>query len=162
MTDCDWFAQHLDAYELELLDPDASGRFERHLAACEPCRALLEGARIVDERIRLAVAAVEPSESFTRQLAAGARRPPMPELLLEIGTEEIPAGYMAPALEALEAVRKKSERYALRGEAFYFHAPEGFYRSKLGGRSERSLGVAVTGRAWSSVVKVMAMAKAMG
>ncbi|MHC4260368.1 MAG: DUF1697 domain-containing protein, partial [Planctomycetota bacterium] len=52
-----------------------------------------------------------------------------------------------PDLEALEAVRKKSERFALRGEAFYFHAPEGFYRSKLAGRIERSLGVAVTGRA---------------
>jgi hypothetical protein len=42
-------------------------------------------------------------------------------------------------------VRKKSERFALRGEVFYFHAPEGFYRSKLGGRIERSLGVDVDG-----------------
>ena len=61
-----------------------------------------------------------------------------------------------PDLEALEAVRKKSERFAPRGEVFYFHAPEGFHRSKLGGRIERSLGVAGTGRTWSTVVKVMA------
>lgn len=67
-----------------------------------------------------------------------------------------------PDLEALEAARKKSERFALHGDVFYFHAPEGFYRSKLAGKIERSLGVAATGRAWSSVVKVMAMAKEMG
>jgi uncharacterized protein (DUF1697 family) len=67
-----------------------------------------------------------------------------------------------PDLEALEAVRKRSERFALGGEVFYFHASEGLYRSQLAGRIERSLSVAVTGRAWSSVVKLMAMAKAMG
>jgi len=67
-----------------------------------------------------------------------------------------------PDWEALEAVRKKSERFALRGDVFYFHAPEGFHRSKLGRRIERSLGVGVagTGRIWSTVVKVWA--KAMG
>jgi uncharacterized protein (DUF1697 family) len=90
---------------------------------------------------------------------------PFPEGESEPGL--LAVGFLAavpeqPDLEALEAVRKKSERFALCGEAFYFHAPEGFYRSKLGGRIERSLGVAVTGRAWSSVLKVMAMAKAMG
>ena len=90
---------------------------------------------------------------------------PFPEGESEPGL--LAVGFLAavpeqPDLEALEAVRKKSERFALRGEVFYFHAPEGFYRSKLAGRIERSLGVAVTGRAWSSVVKVMAMAKAMG
>jgi uncharacterized protein (DUF1697 family) len=64
-----------------------------------------------------------------------------------------------PNLDALEAVRKDSERFALRGRVFYMHAPEGLYRSKLAGRIERSLGVSVTGRAWSTLVKVMAMAR---
>ena len=89
---------------------------------------------------------------------------PFPEGESEPG--RLAVGFMAaapekPDLEALEAVRKKSERFALCGDVFYFHAPEGFYRSKLGGKIERSLGVAVTGRAWSSVIKVMAIAKEM-
>lgn len=62
-----------------------------------------------------------------------------------------------PDLEALEAVRKKSERFALRDDVFYFYAPEGFHRSKLGGTIERSLGVGVagTGRTWSTVAMAM-------
>jgi uncharacterized protein (DUF1697 family) len=67
-----------------------------------------------------------------------------------------------PNLDALEAVRKDSERFALRGKVFYMHAPEGTYRSKLAGRIERSLGVSVTGRTWSTIEKVMAMVKEMG
>ena len=67
-----------------------------------------------------------------------------------------------PNLDALEAVRKDSERFTLNGKAFYMHAPEGTYRSKLVGRIERSLGVSVTGRAWSTIEKVMAMVKEMG
>lgn len=67
-----------------------------------------------------------------------------------------------PNLDELEAVKKESERFALRGKVFYMHAPEGTYRSKLAGRIERSLGVSVTGRAWSTIEKVMAMVKEMG
>jgi uncharacterized protein (DUF1697 family) len=66
-----------------------------------------------------------------------------------------------PDLDALEVVRKNSERYVLRGRVFYMHAPEGLYRSKLAGRIERLLGVPVTGRAWSTLKKVMTMAKEM-
>jgi uncharacterized protein (DUF1697 family) len=67
-----------------------------------------------------------------------------------------------PDLNALEAVWKDSERFELRGKAFYMHAPEGMYRSKLAGRIERSLGVPVTSRTWSTIEKVMAMLKEMG
>jgi uncharacterized protein (DUF1697 family) len=67
-----------------------------------------------------------------------------------------------PDLDALEAVRKESERFALRDKVFYMHAPEGTYLSKLAGRIEQSLGVSVTGRAWSTVEKIMAMVKEMG
>jgi len=67
-----------------------------------------------------------------------------------------------PNLDALEAVRKESERFALRGKVFYMHAPEGTYRSKLAGRIERSLGVPGTGRAWNTIEKVMEMVKEMG
>jgi uncharacterized protein (DUF1697 family) len=68
-----------------------------------------------------------------------------------------------PDWEALEEVRRKSERFALRGDVFYFYAPEGFHLSKLGPWLKRSFRrVDGTGRTWSSVVKVMAMAKVTG
>lgn len=62
-----------------------------------------------------------------------------------------------PDLDALEAVRKESERFALHGKVLYLHATEGTYRSKMAGRIERSLGVSGTGRTWSTIEKVMAM-----
>lgn len=66
-----------------------------------------------------------------------------------------------PDLDSLEAVRKDSERFMLRDKAFYMHAPEGTYRSKLAGRIERSLGVPVTTRTWGTIEKVMALVKEM-
>jgi uncharacterized protein (DUF1697 family) len=67
-----------------------------------------------------------------------------------------------PDWEAFEEVRSKSERFALRGDVFYFFAPEGFHLSKIGPWMKRSFSdVDGTGRTWSSVVKVMEMAKAM-
>jgi len=69
-----------------------------------------------------------------------------------------------PDLEALEVMRRKSEQVALRDAVCCSYAPEGFHRSKLGAWLKRALGVGVngTGRTWSTVVTVMAMAKAMG
>lgn len=66
-----------------------------------------------------------------------------------------------PDLEMLEAVRRKSERFALHGDVFYFYAPEGFHKTKMGGKLERALGVgkAGTGRTLGTLVKVMAIAK---
>jgi len=67
-----------------------------------------------------------------------------------------------PDWQALEEVKRKSERFALRGDVFYFFAPEGFHLSKIGPWLKRSFGdVDGTGRTWSTVVKVMDMAKAM-
>ncbi|MFH0757512.1 MAG: DUF1697 domain-containing protein [Bacteroidota bacterium] len=66
-----------------------------------------------------------------------------------------------PNLNAMEAVKKDSERFALRGKVFYLHAPEGTYRSKLAGRIERYLGVPMSGRAWSTIEKVMVMVNEM-
>jgi uncharacterized protein (DUF1697 family) len=67
-----------------------------------------------------------------------------------------------PDWEALEEVKRKSERFALRDDVFYFFAPEGFHLSKIGPWMKRSFGhVDGTGRTWSTVVKVMEIAKAM-
>ncbi len=66
-----------------------------------------------------------------------------------------------PDLEILEALRRKSERFALHRDVFYFFAPEGFHKTKLGGKLEPALGVGKdgTGRTWGTLVKVLAIAK---
>lgn len=68
-----------------------------------------------------------------------------------------------PDWDTLEAVKRKSEQFALREDVFYFYAPEGFHKSKIGPWPKRSFhSVDGTGRTWSTVVKVMAMANAVG
>ncbi|MHC4354690.1 MAG: DUF1697 domain-containing protein [Planctomycetota bacterium] len=91
---------------------------------------------------------------------------PFPEAEAEPGA--LVVGFLTaepeqPDWEAFEEVRRKSERFALRDDVFYFFAPEGFHLSRIGPWLKRSFGeVDGTGRTWSSVVKVMAMAKEMG
>jgi uncharacterized protein (DUF1697 family) len=60
-------------------------------------------------------------------------------------------------LGALESIRSDRERFALEDRVFYLHAPEGIGRSKLAANTEKLLGVAITGRNWRTVCKVMAM-----
>jgi uncharacterized protein (DUF1697 family) len=99
----------------------------------------------------------------TEKLARIIADNPFPEAESEPGA--LAVGFLTaapeqPDWEALEEVRRKSERFALHGDVFYFYAPEGFHLSKLGPWLKRSFrGVNGTGRTWSSVVKVMAMAK---
>ncbi|WP_283743224.1 DUF1697 domain-containing protein [Sideroxydans sp. CL21] len=63
-----------------------------------------------------------------------------------------------PDLKSLEAIRADSERFKLAGKVFYLHAPEGFGRSRLAARAEKLLGVAASGRNWSTVCKLAQMA----
>jgi uncharacterized protein (DUF1697 family) len=60
-------------------------------------------------------------------------------------------------LEALESIRRESERFRLEGKVFYLHAPLGIGRSKLAARVEKSLGVAVTARNGRTVGKIRDM-----
>ncbi len=62
-------------------------------------------------------------------------------------------------LEKLESIRQDSERFALKGNVFYLHAPDGVGRSKVAARAERALGVAATARNWRSVGRILAMAE---
>lgn len=62
-----------------------------------------------------------------------------------------------PDLKSLEAIKTDSERFKLVGKVFYLHAPEGFGRSKLAARAEKLLGVAASGRNWSTVCKLAEM-----
>lgn len=64
-----------------------------------------------------------------------------------------------PDLKSLENIKKDSERFVLKGKVFYLHAPDGIGRSKLAGKTEKSLGVSMTGRNWRTVQKIMMMAE---
>ncbi|MCP4611068.1 MAG: DUF1697 domain-containing protein [Planctomycetes bacterium] len=102
------------------------------------------------------------TEQLTRIIADN----PFPEAEAEPGS--LVVGFLTtepeqPDWEAFEEVRRKSERFALHGDVFYFYAPEGFHKTKIGPWLKRSLrDVDGTGRTWGTVVKVMEMAKAMG
>lgn len=62
-------------------------------------------------------------------------------------------------LKAIDALRTKLERVALKGRVFYLHAPEGFGTSKLAARAERLLGVEATARNWRTVMALLEMAR---
>ena len=64
-----------------------------------------------------------------------------------------------PDLGALESIKSDRERFALKDRVFYLHAPDGIGRSKLAANTEKLLGVAITGRNWRTVCKVMTMLK---
>lgn len=64
-----------------------------------------------------------------------------------------------PNLQALNSLKKDNERFELKGNVFYLHAPDGIGRSKLAANVEKLLGVAMTSRNWRTVSKIMAMAK---
>ena len=59
-----------------------------------------------------------------------------------------------PRLESLLAT---SESYALHGNVFYLHAPDGIGRSKLVAKMESCLGVSATGRNLNTVSKIQLM-----
>jgi uncharacterized protein (DUF1697 family) len=67
-----------------------------------------------------------------------------------------------PDLQALEDLKKDSERFSLKGSVFYLHAPEGIGRSKLTANIEKLLGVAATSRNWRTVTSIMALARSSG
>ena len=62
-------------------------------------------------------------------------------------------------LKAIEALKAKTERFALKGRMFYLHTPRGFGTSKLAARVERLLGVEATARNWRTVTTLLEMAK---
>ena len=101
----------------------------------------------------------------TEQLARIIADNPFPEAEAEPGS--LVVGFLTaepeqPDWEAFEEVRRKSERFAVHGDVFYFYAPEGFHKTKIGPWLKRSLrDVDGTGRTWGSVVRVMEIAKAM-
>jgi len=63
-------------------------------------------------------------------------------------------------LKSLEALKTKTERFALEGKVLYLHTPDGFGSSKLAQRAERLLGVEATARNWRTVTTLLEMARA--
>jgi uncharacterized protein (DUF1697 family) len=62
-------------------------------------------------------------------------------------------------LKSMEALKAKSERFALKGKVLYLHTPDGFGTSRLATRAERLLGVEATARNWRTVTTLLDMAK---
>jgi uncharacterized protein (DUF1697 family) len=61
-------------------------------------------------------------------------------------------------LESLTSLKTGREAFALKGEVFYLHTPDGFAGSKLRAKVERSLGVQATARNWRTVNQLLQMA----
>ena len=59
----------------------------------------------------------------------------------------------------MEALKARTERFALKGKVLYLHTPDGFGISKLAARAERFLGVEATARNWRTVTTLLQMAK---
>lgn len=64
-----------------------------------------------------------------------------------------------PDLDAMDAVKKDREEYVLSKKVLYLRTPDGFGKSKLAERVERSLGVEATARNWRSVTKILEIAE---
>ena len=67
----------------------------------------------------------------------------------------------AAAVAALEARATGRERVVVEGRTLYFHAPDGFGRSKLPPVVDRLLQVASTARNWRTVMALERMAQAI-
>jgi uncharacterized protein (DUF1697 family) len=101
----------------------------------------------------------------------GSHLPPMKELKLlleENGCVEVEtyihlfflAGPPKKAdVKSIEALKARTERFALKGRIFYLHTPDGFGASKLAQRAERLLGVQATARNWRTVTTLLEMVK---
>ncbi len=96
------------------------------------------------------------------ELARAAANNPFPEA--EGNPKSVHLFFLAdPAknanLKSMEALRARSERFALKGKVLYLHTPDGFGTSKLAARAERLLGVEATARNWRTVTTLLDMAK---
>ena len=60
--------------------------------------------------------------------------------------------------DALDAIKRPSEQYALRDRVFYLHAPDGIGRSKLAAQAEKIMGVPMTARNLRSAIKILDLA----
>jgi len=62
-----------------------------------------------------------------------------------------------PDLKALEALKTKTESFALKGRVLYLHTPDGLGGSKMAARAAKCLGVQATARNWRTVSTLLEM-----
>jgi uncharacterized protein (DUF1697 family) len=66
-----------------------------------------------------------------------------------------------PDWSALEALKAPTERFALIGNVFYLHAPDGIGRSQLAEKFGRGWRVGITARNWRTVSEIAQLAAAL-
>jgi len=133
--------------------------------------AVFRGKGIAIMRLSKKVAAaIEESHGFAPWvllleapvLEQAIKRNPYPEA--EAAPSTLHVGFLAtvpprPDLDGLEKLRTAGERFALAGDVFYLHAPDGIGRSKLAAGMERLLGVPMTSRNWNTICKLGQLAR---
>jgi len=72
MVECEGFREDIDAWALGALEADEASQLERHLAACDECSRLAEGAREAAGSLALAVPLQAASSSLKAKVMAGA------------------------------------------------------------------------------------------
>lgn len=65
----------------------------------------------------------------------------------------------AAGLQAIQKVKRPSERFKLVSGVLYLHAPDGIGRSKLAANVEKLLGITTTGRNYRTVIKLLDLAR---
>jgi uncharacterized protein (DUF1697 family) len=95
--------------------------------------------------------------NFKRAIAAN----PFPKAVKEPGSLHLfflVARPSDPDLETLNRTKVRREAFALKGQVFYLHTPDGFGTSRLAQRAVRHLGVDATARNWRTVNAVLELA----
>ncbi|MEL6879108.1 MAG: DUF1697 domain-containing protein [Cyanobacteria bacterium J06607_10] len=62
-----------------------------------------------------------------------------------------------PNIKKMTEIQAAGERFALKRQVFYLHAPDGIGRSKLATKTEQLIGVAATARNWRTVTRLAKM-----
>jgi uncharacterized protein (DUF1697 family) len=116
--------------------------------------------------------AIEKRRGFTphvlvieaKALKSAAAKNPFPEAASDHKSLHLFFLDAKPAKEkvaALAPLLAKSERFEIIGTVLYFHAPDGFGRSKFAASVERKLGVPMTARNWRTCSKLVEMVGAV-
>lgn len=66
---------------------------------------------------------------------------------------------ISPNIEALNALKRETDKFHITDVAVYAYLPEGMGNSKLATHMEKHLGVAMTGRNWRSANKILELAR---
>jgi uncharacterized protein (DUF1697 family) len=98
-----------------------------------------------------------------KDLATAAAANPFPESTVEMDGRTLHLFFLGKAPpridhDRVEAIRRQSERWQIKGEVLYLHAPEGFGDSKLATQFEKILGVPATARNWRTVSALLELA----